>query len=703
MIAFLMAAVLPFVLLGIASSILSERALKNNITNMMASDLSAATGSLQNYIENLSDSIGLQGGSNITSYEALSNLVTLKPGNLAFKLYLQRYESHYQEFMDIYEDIVRIIMVGKVINDGKQMGKISFASTHERSNKGENNSEQLSDIEKLILKMGGEFVREGDKNPLSRAYFKALSQNDLAVLDFERLNKDELPSLWIAVPIMAQEGQLYNVPSMGEEQEEMVKSDIVGVLVAQISPYDSISRIISKEGDVRSCLVGRDSNGDRILRSRDELFKTGEKLPRYLYNALSEEGINSFVDDENRQYLVSASSLDFHGIKWELVNRIENSLAFKDVNQLQWLILVIGLFGFVFIVLVASVTVALITKPINLVVTNLKDIAEGEGDLTARLDIKSNDETGELARWFNLFLDKIQSVIKDISQNATVLNTSSGNLSGLSSRMSSAANEMSLKSEDVATSAREVSSNVSSVAAAMEQAATNISMVASSAEEMTSTIDEIARNSEKARNISSEVTANAYQVTESARGLGNVAKDIGKVTETITEISEQTNLLALNATIEAARAGEAGKGFAVVANEIKELARQTADATLQIKSQIEGIQNSTVKTVNEINEITESMNQVNEIVSTISSAVEEQSVTTKEIAGNVAQASQGISEVNENVAQSSKIVEDIANDISGVSQYAGEISESSSQVDTNSNDLADLATKLKALVGKFKI
>jgi methyl-accepting chemotaxis protein len=191
--------------------------------------------------------------------------------------------------------------------------------------------------------------------------------------------------------------------------------------------------------------------------------------------------------------------------------------------------------------------------------------------------------------------------------------------------------------------------------------------------------------------------------SEKVDELGNAAREIGKVVETITEISEQVNLLALNATIEAARAGEAGKGFAVVANEIKDLAKQTAEATMEIKEKIAAIQGSTDGTVSEINQISKIINDVNEIVTTIATAVEQQSVTTKEIAGNVAQASQGIQEVSENVAQSSNVAEEIAKEISDVNQSAAEMSNSSAQVNLSAEELTKMGTKLNEMVGKFRI
>ncbi|MCD4754435.1 MAG: methyl-accepting chemotaxis protein [Deltaproteobacteria bacterium] len=359
------------------------------------------------------------------------------------------------------------------------------------------------------------------------------------------------------------------------------------------------------------------------------------------------------------------------------------------------------------IVLVLVVTMyflvnRLVARPLGNITSMVKDIAEGEGDLTARIDIDSKDEIGELAKYFNTFMGNLQSMIKDIAQNAETLGTSSSNLSGLSKEMKAGANNVSDKSNTVASSAEEINSNMSSVAAAMEQASTNVGMVATSAEEMTSTINEIAQNTERTSTITGQAVSQAKSASDKVNELGKVAQEIGKVTETITEISEQTNLLALNATIEAARAGEAGRGFAVVANEIKALAKQTALATEEIKEKIQGIQDSTDGTVFEIKEISKVINEVDNTVSTIASAVEEQSATTKEIAGNVGQTSQGIQEVAENVAHASNAVAAIAKHSSDVNQSTKEMSRSSVQVDLSAEELSKLARQLGELVGKFK-
>ncbi|MGM0642913.1 MAG: methyl-accepting chemotaxis protein [Thermodesulfobacteriota bacterium] len=342
-----------------------------------------------------------------------------------------------------------------------------------------------------------------------------------------------------------------------------------------------------------------------------------------------------------------------------------------------------------------------ITRSLNSMIASFRDIAEGEGDLTKRIDINSKDELGELAKWFNVFLENLQTMIKQLARESSSVDKSSNQLSGISDEMSSGARSMSDKAESVATAAEEMSSSLNSVAASMEESSSNANMVASAAEEMNSTIREIASNAEKARSISEEASQKTSDASSQMNKLKEAANSVGKVVETISDISEQVNLLALNATIEAARAGDAGKGFAVVATEIKALAGQTSEATVDIKAQIDNIQNVSGHTAESISEVTSAISSTQEIVGSIASAIEEQSSATGEISTNVEQLSSGIQEVNQNVAESSQVSNDISKDIAEVSSASTSISENSAQVQNRAGELKDMAEKLNGIVNRF--
>jgi methyl-accepting chemotaxis protein len=342
------------------------------------------------------------------------------------------------------------------------------------------------------------------------------------------------------------------------------------------------------------------------------------------------------------------------------------------------------------------------TKTARNITAMLQDIAEGQGDLTGRLNANSTDEIGQLAQWFNVFIEKIQDMVREVAGNIETLNSASGGLSNLSRHLSTESNDMSERANTVAAATEEMSVNMDTVASSIEQASTNLMTMAAGSQQMTDTIQDIAQHTAKAQTATNDAVAKSEQTSDRVHELGKTAEAIGKVTETITEISEQTNLLALNATIEAARAGEAGKGFAVVANEIKELARQTATATEEIKRQIEDIQNSTRLNVKEIDETSRVINNVNQIVSIITAAVEDQFATTRDIAANVGDTSGGIREISENVNQSSNVSKSIAQDIAEVNHAVQEMSNMSSQMSESAGELSQLGEQLRDMVGKFK-
>lgn len=353
--------------------------------------------------------------------------------------------------------------------------------------------------------------------------------------------------------------------------------------------------------------------------------------------------------------------------------------------------------------LVISITRS-ITTPVEKSLNYLNDMSNGDFSVNITKDfLERKDEMGDIAKALSRLLESMKSSLSQVRDGVGTLASASTQLSAISDEMTSSASESSSKAHGVASAAEEMSANTLSVAAGMEQATTNLRSVATATEEMTATISEIAGNSEKARRITGQAVAQADSISAAVRALGQSALDIGKVTETITSISNQTNLLALNATIEAARAGAAGKGFAVVATEIKELAKQTAAATEDIKEKIASVQNSTTGTVEDIEKVMGVIREISDIVTTIATAIEEQSVVTKDIAANISQATAGVDDANHRVAETSTVAQSVARDISGVSMAGSNINNGSQQVQSSAQELSQLAEQLRTMVLSFKV
>ncbi len=421
-----------------------------------------------------------------------------------------------------------------------------------------------------------------------------------------------------------------------------------------------------------------------------------QQLLKDISSAGGEEGIN---EAETHDTLLKKSSNEFLD-HIEKLNENMNSISFmvnngKNVNLLLGIVIFLALLAYSY----------LLDRDIRNNIGSINNFTSEmiNGDYTTSLEVKSDNAISKMSGELNALNLKTGKVLRDIDNGISSLNSSADNLYVISNKLKEGAEHNSELTSNVAKETEKMSENMVSVAAASEQVSTNINMVSASAEEMSATINEIAKNTESARVITDRAVSQTRLASTKVDALGEVASDINKVTETITEISDQTNLLALNATIEAARAGEAGKGFAVVANEIKELARQTSEATNEIKEKVNAIQSSSMETITMIKEINQINKDVNDIVTAIANAVEEQSVTTQEIAGNISQASDGIQEVNKNMTQCSVLAGNISKEVSGVHSSSNEMAINSFEVNISLYELQKLAQRLKGVMKKIKL
>ncbi len=380
-----------------------------------------------------------------------------------------------------------------------------------------------------------------------------------------------------------------------------------------------------------------------------------------------------------------------------------NETAVENTIKILVILLAVYLVCLAVVIPVALILSNAMVKSINNVTTNLKDIAQGDGDLTKRIEIKSKDEVGELSNWFNTFVTNLEQMIADISRNHALLSKSAGIIQDHSERICATATDMNGITQAVTQSTSQVSEDASSTSQVVNSASDDLDLIASSVEEMTSTITQISENASRARQMSQETEDWIQRTSNKLNELGSVAEAIQSFTESISEISEQTNLLALNATIEAARAGEAGRGFAVVAGEIKTLAQQTALATSDIKNKIDNVRNASQDSLSDMDNISNSFSRMNEIVKEIALAIEQQTLAVQEIADKTSTAAQGMKQVNTSIHTFDESASHIAGDMTRVNDGAGEMSQSGEDIKQDVIKMNTYNDTLKQLIRRFII
>jgi len=387
--------------------------------------------------------------------------------------------------------------------------------------------------------------------------------------------------------------------------------------------------------------------------------------------------------------------------------------------------------GIITILLVNYFLFRIVVPPFRKMSSYVKDISEGEGDLTRQHDIDRNDEIGDLAHHFNLFIRKLGGVFQKISRNSEVLSITSSNhkefsvkmssgadkLAEIANAVSSASEQISMTINTMSSSTEEVSVSITAVSSTIGQLSENINSLTVVIEQMRGAMNGIADHVQDSAAISEQAMKMAQKAAETINTFGDSAQKIGKVTHSIRRIAEQTDLLALNATIQAAGAGEAGKSFAVVANEIKALAVRSALEADEINNRISSFQGNTEDAVEAVNYLKNVIVKVSASDAYVTAAVDQHKQKTTHTSENIRQVNSGmdsvaknmseiahvILEISRNTAEIAKTAAEVASNIRRVNRAAENTNSDAGQIENTALELSEIAGLLQKSVADFKV
>jgi methyl-accepting chemotaxis protein len=390
------------------------------------------------------------------------------------------------------------------------------------------------------------------------------------------------------------------------------------------------------------------------------------------------------IEDEAKHlfHLIIKASHSFH-ISQEA--EIEKQALIVSIITLSISLVILSLLAVIFFYLIRNV----IFKPLNRATELMKEIAEGDHDLTRRLESEGNDEFSIMGRFCNEFLDNVHDLMMQIVDTASNLTNASNATSRITQQTTNALRNQQTAIQEVVLSMDDMSRTVQTIATNAENAANNALMAQDKAN---SGMEAVKYTNSSIERLSGEVTEAQTVILN----LANKSQSIGSIVGSINDISNQTNLLALNAAIEAARAGQHGRGFAVVADEVRALAAKTQQATDEIQAMISAIQTEVENAVDvmsrshsEAQQTIEYSSQASDMLDEIMDAVDRILQINSGIASESAQQSQAAMNINSNVNKINQSIEDTI--------------DFASKSTSDNGDLAQLSVMLFALISQFKL
>ncbi|SIR38877.1 methyl-accepting chemotaxis sensory transducer with Cache sensor [Pseudomonas sp. B10] len=376
-------------------------------------------------------------------------------------------------------------------------------------------------------------------------------------------------------------------------------------------------------------------------------------------------------------------------VNWYIGLSIDKDQAYAMLSEFRTSAVIATIIAVVIIIALLGMLIRLLIQPLHVMTRAMEDIADGEGDLTKRLNIVNNDEFGILGTAFNRFVERIHGSIREVS-------SATGQVNEVALRVVAASNSSMYNSDQQASRTSSVAAAINQLGAAAQEIARNAAQAsnqASDARGLAEDGQQVVERSIKAMNqLSSMLSASSTNI----ESLNSKTVNIGQILEVITSISQQTNLLALNAAIEAARAGEAGRGFAVVADEVRNLAHRTQESAQQVQTMIEELQ---VGARESVSTMSDSQRHSQDSVEIANLAGERLNSVTLRI-GEIDGMNQSVATATE---EQTAVVESINVDITEINTLNQEGVENLQATLRACSDLEQQASRLKQLVGSFRI